>query len=152
MSSCQLCTLTANYKRWSIKGGQRVQKLRSLHVSFSLTFLSLYYVSIKFTRAQAWWKVFAVVKCHRGSRKHTLVSGRPASLRMICALCELGLLYGHWFCCCYRFLHTWSSLCFSSCSYCWSTSVSPGIPNLLTLGHSILYLQSSHSKSGQSSY
>lgn len=57
------------------------------------------------------------MKCQRDSRKHRLVSGKPASLHMICALCELGLLYGHWAYCCYCFLGALSSLCFLSYSY-----------------------------------
>lgn len=47
MSNCQLYTLTANYKRWSIKRGQRVQKLKPLHLNFNLVSLSLYYVSYR---------------------------------------------------------------------------------------------------------
>lgn len=117
MSNCQLYTFTANY-RWR---PQRVQKLRPLHLNFSLVFFSLYYASIAFTRAQPWWKEF------------------PHLSTWSCALCELGCLYGHSFCYCWWCSpKTLSSHCFAFFPYFKSTWMLPGVSSLLTVWHSIV--------------
>lgn len=117
MSNCQLYTFTANY-RWR---PQRVQKLRPLHLNFSLVFFSLYYASIAFTRAQPWWKEF------------------PRLSTWSCALCELGCLYGHSFCYCWWCSpQTLSSHCFASFPYFKSMWMLPDVSSLLTVWHSIV--------------